>query len=279
VDRGKVYTVETFNLKDWRSKRLGLVKKRPEYKALSQTQRRIVDYWVRAHESPDEGITIGQTKLGQTFGRKYGLRLQRETVNRHLGAIEKAGVFVKEHRYRGDGGRSSNSYRLNEFLLSPKSLTPCDGRSHTPPVMFDHSQPSLERSHHEGSTSSTSIRSSPLKGEQGELDGGVEFDDEEVGNLTNLPLINGQDPEASVGQKSDQPQPVPTQSQPSAAQSLHPSRDIHPARTGRQVEPQEPPVFTGTGTISLEEFRRQQVENEAAERRSYMAGRCTPSRH
>ncbi len=117
-----------FNLRTWRRSRLGAMKRRPEYQALPSLSRRIVDYSVRAHESPQAGITISQTKLAKHFG------FTRETINRHLRRIEKAGVFVKQRRQRGAGDHpewwTTNSYRLNPLLLSPEA-TKCHTVDHT----------------------------------------------------------------------------------------------------------------------------------------------------
>jgi hypothetical protein len=100
----------------WRRDRLGRIKRTDEYKGLPKLLRKIVDFLVRAHESPDKGIIVGQEKLA----RKYGVT--RQTMNEYLGEIVRAGVFTVERRSRtgiGSGrGRTTNRYRLNPALLS-----------------------------------------------------------------------------------------------------------------------------------------------------------------
>jgi hypothetical protein len=104
--------VATFDLRAWRTERLGQLKRTPEYKGLTPLERRIVDYSVRAHESPDQGITVSQTKLAKKFGKT------REWINKRLSAIVTSGVFIKERRTRADGKRTTNRYRINPVLLS-----------------------------------------------------------------------------------------------------------------------------------------------------------------
>jgi hypothetical protein len=104
-----------FNLKKWRTERLGLMKARPEYQGLDRILREIVDYCVRRHESREEGITVSQ----QTLAAKFGVH--RDTMGTYLREIVRARVFTREFRSRqgyGERGRTSNRYRLNEALFS-----------------------------------------------------------------------------------------------------------------------------------------------------------------
>jgi hypothetical protein len=117
---------EPFDLKKWRTERLGVVKKTPEYKSLSPALRRLVDYLVRAHESPDQGITVRQDneKLLAKFD------VCRKTMNVWLcaivGKVENGGVFTREKRWAGAGrgaGRKPNLYRLNPVILMREGYT------------------------------------------------------------------------------------------------------------------------------------------------------------
>ena len=133
--------IPLFDLKAWRTERLRRVKQRPEYARLSQLQRRIVDFLVRAHESPDEGIIVRHSKIAAHFN------ITREWCCKQLIAIERAEVFVKESRSRGRGrGRTSNRYRLNPLLLSSEA---------TYRVKAVHSVSSLCSSQHEVSLRET----------------------------------------------------------------------------------------------------------------------------
>ena len=106
-------------LRVWRTERLALLKRSPEYKALPPIYRKIVDYLVRAHESADQGITVA----AETLAEKYGVHLR--TMQTYLHEIDQAGVFISEATYKGrgkrgltGGGRSTNRRRLNPAILA-----------------------------------------------------------------------------------------------------------------------------------------------------------------
>jgi hypothetical protein len=115
---------QTVDLKSWRRSRLGQAKRTPEYQSLPKRLRQVVDYMVRAHESPEGGIFVSQTKLAKRFG------VTRQTMNEYLGAIARAGVLTTEWRSRqgvGAGrGRTTNRYRLNQSLLFSELRTKAD---------------------------------------------------------------------------------------------------------------------------------------------------------
>jgi hypothetical protein len=73
------------------------MKKRPEYQGLPKVCQRVVDYLVRRHESPDEGITVSQSNADLLS--KFGIS-RRQTMNEYLGIIVSAGVFTVESRSR-----------------------------------------------------------------------------------------------------------------------------------------------------------------------------------
>jgi hypothetical protein len=109
-------------VRQWRSRRLGLVKKREEYKQLPSVVRSLVDYLVRAHESREHGITISQRneKLLAKFD------CTDRTIRKYLKLAVEAGVLTVEARYRGagtDGGRTTNCYRLNDALVYSTEAT------------------------------------------------------------------------------------------------------------------------------------------------------------
>src|SRR5688572_17129387 len=75
-------------LRTWRSRRLGEMKQRPEYKSLPLILRNIVDYMVRRHESPAEGITVSQGHgKGLTPGLSERFGVSRKTMNKYLRQI------------------------------------------------------------------------------------------------------------------------------------------------------------------------------------------------
>lgn len=108
--------LESFDLKTWRWERLGQMKRRLEYRQLAPILQQVVDYVVRRHESPDEGITVSQAKLAKRFG------VHEDTMGKYLRAIVAADVLTRDFRGRkgcfGQRGRTTNRYRLNEILLS-----------------------------------------------------------------------------------------------------------------------------------------------------------------
>jgi len=113
-------TPKTDDLRPWRTERLGVAKRSVEYKSLPPALQKVVDYMVRATESPDGGMFTAQTKLAKHFG------VSRKTMNAWLGQIVAAGVFTVEKRARGlgtKGGRTTNRYRLSEAVLTPTETT------------------------------------------------------------------------------------------------------------------------------------------------------------
>ena len=108
------------------------MKQRPEYKSLPLILRNIVDYMVRRHESPAEGITVSQGRgKGLTPGLSERFEVSRKTMNKYLGQIVEAGVLTVEKRYRGPGtkgGRTTNRYRLNDALFSQPVTHPATQR-------------------------------------------------------------------------------------------------------------------------------------------------------
>jgi DNA-binding transcriptional ArsR family regulator len=72
-----------------------------------------------SYESPAEGMTVAQGRLGAEFG------VDQSTVSRHLAPFVEAGVLKSEARSRkgyfakqAGPGRTSNSYRLDTFAIA-----------------------------------------------------------------------------------------------------------------------------------------------------------------
>lgn len=111
-----------FDLRGWRTKRLGQLKCTPEYQELPPILQQLVDFMVRRHEHPDDGMFPSQEKLAERFG------VTRQTMNAYLAKIVKDGIFIREHRGRRGfgtaGGRTTNRYRVNPVLLSSVATAP-----------------------------------------------------------------------------------------------------------------------------------------------------------
>jgi DNA-binding transcriptional ArsR family regulator len=96
-------------LHSWRRKRLDLFRRSDVYSSLPENARRVAEYMIGKHESPQLGAFPNQQKIADALG------LSRQAVNRHLRALVDAGVLTSEVRIRAARGRwerASNRYRL-----------------------------------------------------------------------------------------------------------------------------------------------------------------------
>ena len=102
--------MQKFNLRAWRTQRLGQMKATPDYQSLSPVHRRLVDKLVMRYESPDIGIIVKQENIGKLVD------VSRQTANGYMKEIVAAGVFTKPDRQGRpgkQGGQTSERYRLN----------------------------------------------------------------------------------------------------------------------------------------------------------------------
>jgi len=117
-------TIPRFDLRAWRTHRLGLMKQRPEYKGLPRACRDLVDYMVKRHDNPEHGMCPNQGGIqkGKTPPLSTRFGVSRKTINERLQKIVDSQVLTKTPRYC-ERGRMSNRYDLNDARLSPPAAT------------------------------------------------------------------------------------------------------------------------------------------------------------
>ena len=72
---------------------------KPQLKALVRS---LIDYWNISKSSPFPSIRRLAAELC----------VSRQTVHKYLNQLELAGIIARKRRYRDDGGKTSNVYRL-----------------------------------------------------------------------------------------------------------------------------------------------------------------------
>lgn len=119
----------------WRRARFDALKQTPEYTGLAPVLQRVVRYMVMHYDNPVRGMFVGQAKLAERFDPARPVT--RQTMNEYLGEIVRAGIFcepeTRGRKGRGSrGGRTTNTYRLNESLLPHPDTTPDTSADITP---------------------------------------------------------------------------------------------------------------------------------------------------
>jgi DNA-binding transcriptional MocR family regulator len=78
----------------------------PQLKALVRS---LIDYWNISKQNPFPSIK----RLAEE------LCVSRQTIHKYLNKLEAAGIIARKKRFRADGGRTSNTYRLLHSLHAP----------------------------------------------------------------------------------------------------------------------------------------------------------------